>query len=191
MRLDRAAEVRSEYYDGHMYSMAGGTYAHGRLVMNLATSLDVALRESDCSVTASDVRVRAVTAQSYFYPDVMVICGEPQLADEHRDIVTNPAMIFEVLSPSTEAYDRGLKFRQYREIPTLREYVLVSQTEHLVDKFTLGADGHWVLTTAYGLDSTLHVDALSLEIPLAEIYRKVTLTLPPSIPKEANIEFGE
>lgn len=191
LRLDRAAEVRSEYHDGQMYSMAGGTYVHGLIVQNLATVLSGILRDRPCRVTTSDVRVRAVAATSYFYPDVVVVCGEPHLADGHLDILTNPVVIFEVLSPSTEAYDRGLKFRQYRAIQSLKEYILVSQTEHLVDRFALGTDGHWVLSSAYGLDPGVRLDALDLEIPLAEIYRKVTLTPAPPIPKEARVEMAE
>jgi Uma2 family endonuclease len=137
--LDRAAEARSEFLAGEMFAMSGAAMQHGRLQRNLITQLTVSLGGGPCEAFGSDFRMR-VSGRMYAYPDVLVVCGKPALADEHQDVVLNPVVIFEVLSPSTETYDRGLKFLHYRSIEFLREYILVNQNQVLVEQYTRQAD---------------------------------------------------
>lgn len=142
LALDRAAEFKSEYFDGDIFAMSEGTFAHATLAARIATELNNALRGKGCRVAASDARVRA-SRTTFVYPDVSVVCGKPLL--EHGDILLNPVVIVEVPSDSTERYDRGLKFARYRQIESLEEYVLVAQAEPSVEVFRRGADGSWSL----------------------------------------------
>ena len=120
-RTVRAAEIKSEYFNGRMYAMSGGSYKHGRIIVNLASGLNTALKQGPCAVVSNDLRVRVSPAGLYTYPDIVVVCGEPRFADGLGDTLINPTLIAEVLSPSTEAYDRGFKFAQYRTLESLRE----------------------------------------------------------------------
>src|SRR5262249_9165559 len=133
LEIERAAEFRSEYYNGRMYAMSGGSLRHARIILNLGGELRAALKGGPCSATVSDLRLRVAPDGLYTYPDIVVCCGEPQLADGYSDMILNPTLIVEVLSPSTEAYDRGFKSAQYREIESLQEYGFVSQSEARVE----------------------------------------------------------
>ncbi len=172
--LDRASELRHEYYGGQMYAMSGGTYAHGLIIVNLARRLAEALEGRLCTVTASDVRVQVEPGGLYTYPDVAVVCGDRHYRDNRRDTVLNPVLLIEVLSPSTEAYDRGFKSAQYRTLESLQEYALVSQTEPRVEVFRRAADGEWVLTEFTGLEASARFRSVDCVVPLAKIYDKVT-----------------
>ena len=123
LEIERAADVRSEYYNGRMYAMSGGTHPHAIVIGNLGSELGVALKKGPCVVTTSDMRVRVSKTGLYTYPDI-VVSDPPQYGDGRHDTVLNPRLIVEVLSPSTEAYDRGFKFAQYRTLESLREYAL-------------------------------------------------------------------
>jgi len=174
LSLDRAAESRSEFLAGEMFAMSGASMQHGRLQRNLITQLTVSLGVGPCEAFGSDFRVR-VSGRMYTYPDVLVVCGEPALADGHQDVLLNPAVIFEVLSPSTEKYDRGLKFLHYRSIESLREYVLVDQNQVLVEQYTRQADNTWTLRDYLSLDAELKLDSLGVSLPLNRIYDRVEL----------------
>jgi Uma2 family endonuclease len=173
---DRAAEVRSEYYDGHIYAMSGASLPHGVIVGNLTAELRNRLRGRDCRVVPNDLRVR-VTARAFSYPDVVVTCGAPRLADDRKDdrkdVLLNPTLLVEVLSPSTENYDRGLKFTNYRRLDSLQEYVLVSQSEPRIEVYRRQPDGKWLLTETSGLQTVARFDSLDCDIPLSEIYYQV------------------
>jgi Uma2 family endonuclease len=175
LRLERAAEYKSEYIDGQILAMSGGTFPHALVGTNLVLTLGPALRGRGCGVVNSDLRTAVTPQGPFFYPDAVIYCGEPLLSDHHRDALLNPVVVFEVLSESTEGYDRGLKFRHYRRIPTLREYVLISQTMPHIDVFTKGTDAKWTLTEFDGLDAVCELTALSVRFPLAEIYEGVPL----------------
>lgn len=175
LKIERAAEFKSEFYDGRMYAMSGGSYPHGQIILNLGSELRTASRGKPCSVTASDIRVRVSKRGSYTYPDVVVVCGPPKFADDQKDTLLNPSLIVEVLSPSTEAHDRGLKFAQYRQIESLEEYGLVSQTEPRVEIFRRQPSGDWLLSESTGLDAVCRFDSAGCQIALAEIYHQVTL----------------
>ena len=149
--------------------MAGATTEHVQICFNLAAELRTALKGTECQGLGSDMRLK-VTEAAYTYPDLMVVCGDLIHVDNAFDTLTNPTVLFEVLSESAEAYDRGEKFALYRRIESLRQYVLISQDKARLEWFTLQTDGHWVFGEANGLDSSLKLSTLSCDIPLSEIY---------------------
>lgn len=172
LELDRAAEFRSEYYDGHMYAMSGASLRHVRIVGNLNREIGNSLKGRQCFVGSNDLRVR-VTPRAYAYPDIVVFCGQEKLADDQKDILLNPAVLIEVLSPTTERYDRGLKFSHYQLLDSLQEYVLVSQTEPRVEVYRRQPDYKWLYSETRGLESTCRFDSIDCAIPLSEIYYQV------------------
>lgn len=174
LEIERAAEVRSEYYDGCMYAMSGASLNHVLITGSLNAELRAALKKGPCLVGANDLRVRISPRGLYTYPDLVVICGEPKFADDPKDTLLNPTFLAEVLSPSTEACDRGFKSQQYRKIESLQEYALVSQTEARLEVFRRQPGGGWLLSEFTGLDAVSRFDSLNCQIPLAEIYAKVT-----------------
>lgn len=177
LAFERASPERHEFVDGEVYLMTGGTFRHARISGSLETALRNALRGKPCQPIGRDLRVKPQTGASYFYPDVLVYCGEPRLLDGHHDTLTNPVVIFEVLSDSTEKWDRGGKFLRYREFDTLQEYVLVAQDEALIEHYRRTPEG-WLLTEHRGLDAALPLPALELALPLAEVYDGVTFPAP-------------
>lgn len=176
LAAERASEFRHEYYNGQMYARPGGSFQHCLIVGNIIAELHAMLKKRPCMVGSSDLRMRVSPDGLYTYPDVVVICGDPRFADDQRDTLLNPALIVEVLSPSTEAYDRGFKSAQYRTLESLEEYALVSQAEPRVEVFRRQAGAHWLLSEAVGLDAVCHFECLDCAVPLAEIYAKVTFS---------------
>jgi Uma2 family endonuclease len=174
LAIERAAEFRSEYYDGHMYAMSGGSYRHAIIIANLIRRLGNALEQGPCTVVSNDLRMRVSPAGLYAYPDVIVVCGPPKLSDSHNDTLENPTFLAEVLSASTEAYDRGLKSSQYRKIESLQEYALISQDEPRVEVYRRQPSGDWLLSECAGLDAVCRFASLDCQIALAAIYAKVT-----------------
>jgi Uma2 family endonuclease len=171
LAIEREAEFRSEFLDGVMYERSGGSIRHAGLAVNTLTELHATLR-AECMVLTSDLRVRA-SARMYAYPDVSVVCGCPLLADEHQDVLLNPVAIFEVLSPTTEKYDRGAKFQHYRTIPSLREYVLVDQDKVRVEQYIRQDSNTWILRDHQGRDQELKMDSIGVSLPLDRIYHRV------------------
>lgn len=175
LERERAAPHKSEYYAGEIFAMAGASPSHNLLVAGMIAALSARLRGTPCGTFASDLRVECGPSGLFCYPDVSVICGPPQYRDERQDVVTNPTLIVEVLSTSTEGYDRGAKFAQYRRLASLCEYVLVSQDEARMEVFTRGGDGRWTLTEAVGLDATCPLSSLDIALPLSEVYERMEL----------------
>ena len=175
LAIDRAAEIRSEFVDGEMVAMSGGSMRHAQLQGNVFGELFVALRGSDCRVYSSDFRVRVSKTRMYAYPDVSVVCGKPVLADDHQDILLNPIVIFEVLSPSTEKYDRGVKFQHYRGIDSLKDYVLVDQDRLRLEHYTRQDTDTWTLHDYQRLDDELKITLIGVSLPLSRIYDRVEL----------------
>ena len=173
LKLDREADFKSEYFDGEMWAMAGASPAHALITANLARELSLALKRAPRAVYVADLRVRVASRRSYVYPDVSVVCGPANEPPDVQDAITNPTVIVEVLSPSTERNDRGLKFAQYREIESLQEYGLVSQDTPHVEIFRRQPAGEWLLTEWKGLGSTCKFSSVGCVIPLAEIYHQV------------------
>jgi len=170
--MERASEVRHEYYDGEMFAMVGATRAHNVIVTDLIALLHPQLRGGRCELLMGDMRVQVSATGLYTYPDLLVVCGEPELADELADMLLNPTVIFEVLSESTEAYDRGKKFEHYRTLESLTDYLLVAQDEAKIEHFTRQKGG-WLLTEARGLDGVLPLPSIGCELRLAEVYERV------------------
>lgn len=175
LALERQAEYRSEYFNGGMFAMTGASRKHNLITLNIGAELRSCLRESPCEVYVNDMRVRVVAASLYTYPDVVVVCGEPTFEDERVDTLLNPVLLVEVLSESTESYDRGKKFSYYRTIGSLAEYLLVAQDEHKVEQYNKQADGRWLLTDIRGLDATVELVSVQCSLGLKEIYSKVAL----------------
>jgi Uma2 family endonuclease len=171
LRMERAAELKSEYDDGVVMAMSGASLRHTTIASALIRNIGNRLGDR-CLVLGSDMKVRVLNPTRYFYPDVSIVCGRPQLADDHRDVLLNPLIVIEVLSKGTENYDRGRKFLSYQEIGSLQEYVLVSQDDVLVEHYRREAD-HWSYTKSKGLEATVDLRSAGCEIPLREIYAQV------------------
>lgn len=165
-------EIRYEYIDGEVFAMTGGTKPHNRIALNLATALDSHLAERGCEVYISDVKVQVSQAGPYHYPDIVVTCDSRDR--ESNLFVEHPCLIVEVLSPSTEAYDRGGKFAQYRRLDTLQEYVLIQSEQIGVECFRRNEQGLWVLYP-YEAEGTLTLESVGLSLPVTALYRQVKL----------------
>ena len=173
LALERAAVgVKSEFYDGEMFAMSGGTRPHSRISTNLAAEFTKKLAGRRCQPFNSDLRVKIEATGLYTYPDLSVVCGEDEHVDEEYDTLTNPTLLIEVLSPSTENYDRGRKFEHYRQIPSLKEYLLVSQDEPRIEQF-IRQSGQWVLRDAFGMRTKLVLPSLKIFLSLAAVFRDV------------------
>lgn len=170
---ERAAEYRADFVYGEIRAMAGGSLQHGRLIANLTGGITPQLRGKPCFAVSGDVKVAADPDGLYVYPDLTVVCGEPQFHDRERDVLLNPTVIFEVLSPTTEGYDRGLKSTRYRRLPSLREYVFICQTEPLIEHWVRQADGLWLVATITGLSEKVALDSIECRLEMAEVYDRV------------------
>jgi Uma2 family endonuclease len=174
LALERQAEFKSEYIDGVVYALAGGSERHSLLAGNIITSLSVQLRGRPCRVYPSDLKIGTPRLQRFFYPDVSVVCAETEFADDQKDVVLNPILIVEVSSESTAAFDRGKKFLSYQQIDSLQEYLLVSQDEILVEGYARQGNATWLYTKVTGLEGILTLPSINCELALKDIYAKVT-----------------
>jgi Uma2 family endonuclease len=170
---ERAAGERSEYRDGRVVAMAGAGRDHNRVVTNLVATLDNALRHGPCNVYANDLRVSVAGGARYLYPDVIVTCGEEVFEDDRRDNLVNPLLLVEVLSPGTEAYDRGEKFLAYQQIPSLREYVLVTIRPRRVEVFRRQDDGGWRYASYPFAAPPVHLESIDVGLTFASIFARV------------------
>jgi Uma2 family endonuclease len=173
LTFERASPTKHEYFAGAVFAMSGVTRAHSLISGNLFAALHAQLRGRPCEPHASDMRVRVSETGLYTYPDVFVVCGEPEFEDAEVDTLLNPTLIVEILSPSTEAYDRGDKFAHYRTIPSLREFILVSQDRPRIERFVRQEDDTWLLAETSGLEATVTLAAIRCELRLAEVYERV------------------
>jgi Uma2 family endonuclease len=173
LAFERAAEYKNEYFDGEIFAKTGASLKHNRITLNIGSELNNQLKERKCQAFTSDMRVHVPATGLYTYPDVVVVCGEPQLEDEHFDTLLNPVLIVEVLSRSTARYDRTGKFSDYRSISSFAEYLLVSQDEYRVEHYARQPDGRWLLTEYRSREDTLALDSIGCRLSLAEIYDKV------------------
>jgi Uma2 family endonuclease len=180
LEIERKAEFKSEYYQGEMFAMGGAREGHNLIVLNLAGELRQQLRKSPCRAYVNDMRVRVNATGMYTYPGAVVVCGEPQFLDETRDTLLNPSVIVEVLSPSTEFYDRVRKFEHYRSVESVSEYLLVSSERVRAELYTRQSDSRWLLTTADRMEDSLDLQSVGARLTLADLYEKVDLTAPPA-----------
>jgi Uma2 family endonuclease len=178
LTLEGQASNKSEYIAGQIVAMSGASRAHSLITGNLLRVLSSQLLERPCEAHASALRVQVSARAMYTYPDIVVVCGDAQFEDAAVDTLLNPTLIVEVLSPSTEAYDRGAKFGYYRQAPSLREYVLIAQDRMLVEQY-VRADAGWLLTETSDPAAIVEFPAIGCAAPLSEIYRKVALTATP------------
>jgi len=177
LALERKSETRNEYYNGEIFAMAGASREHNLIAGNLFRDIGNQLEDRPCETYMNDMRVWIEATGLYTYPDVVVVCGEPRFQNREVDTLLNPAVIVEVLSPTTEAYDRGDKFRHYRRIDSLREFVLISQDRMMVERYTRqGKD--WVLSDMTDPDQVLKLESIGCQIPLGRIYAKIKFPEP-------------
>ena len=172
LKLERSASYKSEFHDGQIYAMTGASRKHNLITVNIAGELRSQLKKRPCEAYINDMRVKAAEAPSYHYPDITVVCGKPQFEDGQMDTLLNPTLLIEVLSPSTEAYDRGGKFAHYRKIPTLREYLLVMQDQPSIERYQRQGEV-WILSEAVGLEASVPMESIDCILSLREVYDKV------------------
>ena len=172
LTLERKAIFKSEYLDGRIIAMSGARREHNLITGNILTELNIQLRGQACQVVSNNMRVKTGAKGAYFYPDVVVFCGEPQFEDNVFDTLLNPTLVVEVLSPSTAMYDRGEKFARYQELSSLREYLLVAQDRVYIEHYRL-VKSVWVPTEFRSLDAVLSLVSIACELPLQDIYRRV------------------
>ncbi len=173
LACERRAEFKSEYFRGEVFAMAGGSAKHSLIAANFIREAGNGLKGKPCVVYSSDLRIKVSETGLYTYPDASIVCGGPQFDDEVRDTVLNPTMIVEVLSDSTEKYDRGRKSSQYRSLDSLTELVLISQNEPCVERYVRQDGGGWLLMEEKNLAGSVHFDSIASAIPMSEIYRNV------------------
>ena len=180
LEIERKAEFKSEYFQGEMFLMGGAREPHNLIVWNLAAEVGLQLRKRPCRAYVNDMRVRVGSTGLYTYPDLTALCGEPQFLDATRDTFLNPSLIVEVLSPSTEAYDRGRKFEHYRTVESVAEYLLVSSERVSAELYTRQTDGRWLLTAVSRLEDSLDLESVGVHLALADLYERVEFAAPPS-----------
>jgi Uma2 family endonuclease len=174
LAIERKAEYKSEYVDGVMYAMSGASLRHNTIVANVITESGQQLRGRPCRALPSDIKVRMPDSRKFFYPDVTVLCGEPQFHDDREDIILNPILIVEVLSESTAAFDRGEKFQAYQQLASLQEYILISQDKNFIQHYVRQTPESWTYTAAFGMDSTLNLPSIECTLSLKAIYDKAS-----------------
>jgi Uma2 family endonuclease len=172
LAFERASDTKHEYLRGEVFAMAGASLEHAQIVSNTLIAAGRQLRPP-CRIVSNDLRVKISKTGLNTYPDIVVVCGRPQLADDQFDTLLNPTIIFEVLSPSTEAYDWGKKFGHYRTLESFREYVLIAQDAPLVEHFVRQEGGTWRFAAASGLEASLHLPTIDCTLALAEVYALV------------------
>jgi len=185
LTLERQAEERHEYLDGQIYAMAGESLEHSVICINIAAELRNQLKGKPCSTLSPNMKIysgppikeQRTTKGMFSYADVTVVCGEPLFHNEHRDVLLNPTVIIEVLSPTTEAFDRGEKFLRYRtHIETMTEYVLVSQSRPLIEHFLRQAGGQWLYSSAGEQEDSLYLASIECRLQLSEVYDRITFS---------------
>ena len=172
LAFERKATMKHEYLNRQIVAMSGASFAHNFITANIAIHLGIQLMDGECRVVTSDMRVKAIQTESYFYPDVVVVCGEPRAEDDTFDTLLNPTVIVEVLSPSTETYDRVEKFEHYQHIASLKDYILISQDKVHIEHYCRQGAG-WLQTEFQGLEAVLPLLSIGCELRLRDVYRRV------------------
>jgi Uma2 family endonuclease len=172
LEIERAAEFKSEYFNGEMFAMSGGSLNHARVAGDLFASLHAQLRGQRCEIASSDLRLRVTPEGLYTYPDIVVFCGKPQFGDDRTDTITDATVIIEVLSPSTTNYDRGFKFEQYRGLKSLQDYIVIAQDRVHVEHNTRQGDA-WLLKETSDLNAVIELPSIECSFRVAEAYARV------------------
>lgn len=177
LTFERRSEIKHEYLQGEVFAMAGASYEHNQITANVARALGVQLGDRPCDVLTNDMRVSVPDTDMFTYPDVVVVCGEPRFTDDALDTLINPTVIVEVLSTSTEGYDRGLKFAYYRTIASLTDYVLIAQDRLSIEHYVRQEDGTWRLHDAGNQNGRITLASVGCELNIAAVYRRVNLAV--------------
>lgn len=174
LECERESSIKHEYYAGEIFAMSGASEQHNVIASNVNASLYTQLRGRGCRIYPSDMRIKIPQTGLYTYPDITIMCGKPAFTDAvKRDTLVNPTIIIEILSPSTERYDRGTKFQHYRTIETLQEYILIAQDKHHVERYTRYDTDKWILTEAIGITSAVTLSSINVTLSLADVYEQV------------------
>ncbi len=173
--LERQAEYKSEFVNGEIFALAGASEPHNLIATNCTGELRQQLKGKPCKLYSSDMRVQLSESRRYTYPDVLVVCGNAEFIDEKRDTLTNPTLIIEILSPSTEGYDRGKKFESYRQLNSLQTYMLISQDRPLVEVFERQEDESWRFNAYRGLNASVPLPTVGCDLSLREVYDRIDL----------------
>ncbi len=173
LAFEDASLEKHEFYQGEIFAMAGASFAHNQIVSNSLIEIGSHLRNKSCQVLASDLKIQIEANSLFTYPDLSILCEPPQFMNDRTDAITNPAVIIEVLSPSTMDYDRGGKFALYRDVPSLKEYILISSTEYRFEKFVRQANDHWLLSEIRNANESISIDTIQFSLPLIDLYRNV------------------
>lgn len=186
LTIERDSPYKSEFFDGAIITMSGATENHNTINVNLTAAIRIRLRGLDCRSFSLDMKVRTFTKGLFSYPDAMIVCGDRIFHDMRRDVLLNPVALFEILSPSTEAVDRGEKFLNYRELESLRDYLLISQNAPRIEHYARNENNEWIPSITLGLEAEITLTGLALTLPLSEIYEDIVF--PPSLSLEAGGE---
>lgn len=170
LEQERLSPIKHEYLGGKITAMARASRAHNLIVSNLIVALGTQLKGRPCRVYPSDMRLKIAATGLYTYPDIMVVCGEERFADNEQDTLLNPDLIIEVLSDSTERYDRGAKFAHYRKLKSLQEYLMVSQTPYKLERYFKNKDGLWVLSETEAKNPRIVLDSIGCELSHEAVY---------------------
>lgn len=183
LAFERQSEIKHEYFRGELFAMSGASRQHVRIAVNVTILLGNQLKRRGCDVFNSDMRVKVSPTGLYTYPDLVVVCGRPRFEDRELDTLLNPTVVVEILSKSTEAYDRGEKFTQYRTLESLTDYLLISQERPHIERFTRQEGGLWLFSDSIGLDAVMPIESIQCQLPLAEVYDRVEFDESSSTPK--------
>ena len=175
LELERNSETKSEYFDGEIFAMGGASTQHVLIVASVVSELYFQLKDRSCNVYPNDQRLRVSPTGLYTYPDVIVVCGDPEYSDDQRDTLTNPTVIIEVLSKSTGDYDRGAKFEMYRTLPSFKEYLLIAQDRVYLEHHVRQPNDTWVLSEKNRLEDRIELVSIGCQLSLKDIYRKTDL----------------
>ncbi len=176
LALEDEAEFRSEYENGEISQMAGGSFNHVQIISNIARSIGNQISDK-CSVLPTDIKVRVEKRGKFYYPDITIVCGKPEFYQDRTDTIINPQILVEVLSKSTESKDRAEKFWSYQLLDSFEEYILISQDKAVIEQFVRQADGSWRYLAVFGEESFLRLSAVKAELRLSEVYRKIDFSL--------------
>jgi Uma2 family endonuclease len=190
---ERASDIRHEYHDGEILAMACGSVRHSRIASNALIAIGLALRGKPCQPHGSDLKVSIRSQSRFVYPDITIVCGEPQIDPraEQSEAITNPTAVIEVLSPSTQTYDRTKKFQYYRALDSLQEYVLIASDEARIETFCRRDDGSWAFRSWTGLEAQVPIESVSITVHAAEVYAGVEFDSPPPVPTDRHDEQSQ
>jgi Uma2 family endonuclease len=181
---ERANDFRSEFYQGEMFAMAGASWNHNQIKDNLVAQLFSKLKDAKCRTVSSDQRVKIDASGLYTYPDIAIVCGKAEFAKSDHDTLINPLVIIEVLSPSNESYDRYEKFKHYKKLDSLREYILVAQGRVGIERYVRNGGGEWQISTLTEIDEVFMLSSIpNVSVKVADIYSGVEFPEPTELPR--------